>query len=56
MYIKRLKVKSSDLSSDLVRGRDSKPYSNTGILLENTSCSITSLGCNATDFTKNSIY
>ena len=35
---KRLKVKSSDFSSDLVRDIDSKPYNNTGMHLENTSC------------------
>ena len=35
---KRLKVKSSDFSSDLVRNIDSKPYNNTGMRLENTSC------------------
>jgi len=32
--VKRLKVKSSDLTSDRVNGTDSKPYNNTGIHFE----------------------
>ena len=32
--MKRLKVKSSDLTSDRVNDTDSKPYNNTGIYFE----------------------
>ena len=54
--MKRLKVKSSDLTSDKVNDTDSKPYNNTGIHFEKNKLQYYIFGCNPTNLAKNGIH
>ena len=53
--MKRLKVKSSDLTSDRVNDTDSKPYNNTGIHFEKK-LQYYIFGCNPTNLAKKGIH
>ena len=54
--MKRLKVKSSDLTSERVNDTDSKPYNNTGIHFEKNKLQYYFIGCNPTNLAKNVIH